>query len=66
MILSPVEILIAPSEIETLKGALLDKEHLDSVIRIIENTNADGLNMKDAVVLMELKNASENLASSPN
>ena len=60
MIMSPVQ--INTTDGKTLNGVLMEGEELNKVIELIDRSNADGLKGDDALLLMRLKDASNDLA----
>lgn len=61
VVFSPVEISIVKEDGKTtnrvVRGALLPKKTIDAIITLIDKSNSNGLTGKDAVLLIQLKNA---------
>lgn len=65
MIFSPVEInvkFVEKTKTKVVKGVLLEPKELHEVIRLIDRSNAEGLKGKDALLLMRLKEAHQDVA----
>ena len=60
MILSPVQ--IKTDEGNMISGALIEREDLMNLISLINRTNADGLKGADALVMMQLHDAAQDLS----
>ena len=65
VVYSPVEIQVTGIDGKNtnrrLRGALMPKKTIDSIIRIIHKYNANGIG-KDSILLLALENASASLA----
>lgn len=61
MILSPAKITIEDST--KIKGVVLDGEYLTKVIDLIERSTVNGLKGEDAVLLMKLRMARQELST---
>jgi hypothetical protein len=48
---------------KSVKGVLLEPKELHSIIRLIDRNNAEGLKGKDALILMRLKEAYRDIAT---
>lgn len=67
MIFSPVEInvkFVEKTRNKVVRGVLLEPKELQSIIKLIDRSNAGGLKGKDALMLMRLKEAYRDITPS--
>ena len=65
MIYTPIEINVKLEEtkrVKKIRGVLLEKAELTKVVKLIDKSSSDGLKGKDAILLMNLKEALVDLA----